>query len=329
MQIVDFKHDHIEQAMQIVDFKQDHIEQAMQIAKVNYEEERLLVPMLPKVDVLPDLKEFADNELGVSAFENGRMIGYLCGYKPINDAWGTTNAKGTFSPIHAHGTISEGKSRIYSLLYQAVADKWVKEGIISHAIALYAHDQLAINSFFYNGFGLRCIDAIRFTNHIPLINSIQCEYGELPKDEWYHLLELQNLLLTHLRNSPTFMPYPFFRKEKFLERLSEDTRFFVAKENNKCIAFIKIGSSGENFACDDSSMMNICGAYCLPEYRGIGVYNNLLSNLVLTLIREGYTRLGVDFESFNPTARGFWLKHFTEYTKSVVRRIDDKINLEL
>lgn len=39
---------------------------------------------------------------------------------------------------------------------------------------------------------------------------------------------------------------------------------------------------------------------------------------------KGYTRLGVDFESLNPTAYGFWLKYFDAYTHSVVRRIDEK-----
>lgn len=38
---------------------------------------------------------------------------------------------------------------------------------------------------------------------------------------------------------------------------------------------------------------------------------------------EGYLLLGVDCESFNPTARGFWLKYFTPYTYGLVRRIDD------
>jgi hypothetical protein len=43
-----------------------------------------------------------------------------------------------------------------------------------------------------------------------------------------------------------------------------------------------------------------------------------------TLSQEGYQLLGVDCESFNPTARGFWLKYFAEYTHSMVRRIDEK-----
>jgi len=37
----------------------------------------------------------------------------------------------------------------------------------------------------------------------------------------------------------------------------------------------------------------------------------------------GYTRLGVDYESINPSGSGFWLKYFTAYTHSVVRRIDE------
>ena len=33
--------------------------------------------------------------------------------------------------------------------------------------------------------------------------------------------------------------------------------------------------------------------------------------------------LGVDYETFNATAHGYWTKYFTTYTHSVVRRIDE------
>lgn len=61
------------------------------------------------------------------------------------------------------------------------------------------------------------------------------------------------------------------------------------------------------------------------EHRGKGVCQNLLNFVISTLNADGYTQLGVDFESFNPAARGFWLKYFTPYTHSVVRRIDERI----
>jgi len=65
------------------------------------------------------------------------------------------------------------------------------------------------------------------------------------------------------------------------------------------------------------------GAYCLPQHRGIGVFQRLLNYVIQSLNGAGYTRFGVDFESINPKAYAFWLKYFSAYTHSVVRRIDE------
>ena len=70
-------------------------------------------------------------------------------------------------------------------------------------------------------------------------------------------------------------------------------------------------------------MKNICGAYCLPEYRGKGVIQALLDHMISVLKSEGHARLGVDFETFNPTAAGFWPKYFEAYTNGLVRRVDE------
>lgn len=316
--------------MNIVDFNHSHLEEAAKIVLANYEEERQQVPILPKLNALLELTHFADNNLGVAAFEGNRMIGFLGAYYPINDAFGSTNVKGTYSPIHAHGAIGANRDRVYSKLYQEAAEKWVSEGIASHAIVLFAHDKVSLNSFFYNGFGLRCIDAIRPLEDILQIKAINpnhdsvCNYCEVPKEEWGKLLDHQNSLIAHLGTSPIFMKLPMMGEDEFYKRASADVRYFAAKQQEDYIAYIKVGDNGENFVTEDSSMLNICGAYCMPSFRGTGVTQNLLSHLMTTLKKEGYTRLGVDCESFNPNARGFWLKHFTEYTNSVVRRIDEK-----
>jgi GNAT superfamily N-acetyltransferase len=63
--------------------------------------------------------------------------------------------------------------------------------------------------------------------------------------------------------------------------------------------------------------------YCLPEHRGTGVGPKLLSLMIQLIKARGYTRFGTDYESFNPSGSGFWGKHFTPYTHSVVRRIDE------
>jgi GNAT superfamily N-acetyltransferase len=168
------------------------------------------------------------------------------------------------------------------------------------------------------------MDDIPSWMNISKLDEDQLKYCEVPKDEWGLLLKHHNALITHLGNSPTFMHFDFMDEEELYRRNSEDVRYFAVKAAGDYIAYVKIGAEGENFVTEVGSMMNICGAYCDPNYRGLGVYHNLLSYLMMTLSQEGYQLLGVDCESFNPTARGFWLKYFAEYTHSVVRRIDEK-----
>ncbi len=90
------------------------------------------------------------------------------------------------------------------------------------------------------------------------------------------------------------------------------------------MAFIRAELDGETFIQNTPGYLHIKGTYCLPEHRGKGLNQKLLSMLIQKLKIKGYSRLGVDFESINPTAWGFWLKYFDAYTHSVVRRIDEK-----
>jgi len=102
--------------LRIVDFDKSHVESALQIAKANYYEARKVVSCLPEIEAVSDLEYFAENGLGVAALEEGRLIGFLCCYEPWENAFGSM-AKGTFSPIHAHGTIKEGRRMIYKRMY--------------------------------------------------------------------------------------------------------------------------------------------------------------------------------------------------------------------
>lgn len=312
--------------MIITDFSRRHVADAAALALANYNEERLFTPALPPMEAVPPLERFADFGLGVAALEDERLLGFLCFYPPWEKVF-TTSARGTFSPIHVHGAVKDGRGLLYRRLYQAAAEKLVQAKISSHAVAFYAHDNEAIDAFFTYGFGLRCVDAVRPME--PVSGVAPCfnyEFAELDPANKNELLPLKNALIDHLGNSPTFMYFPHM-DEDALEDMHRrrNPRYFTASYSGDIVAFLEVTDSGENFACDDASMQNICGAYCMPEHRGRGVYQNLLNYAINTLKAEGYTRLGVDFESFNPTANAFWLKYFAAYTNSVVRRIDENI----
>lgn len=310
-------------------FSKKHIEESVYLALSEYDEECSIVNELPKSDyyeVIYDLLTgMIDHNLGSVAIDKNKVVGFITCYAPINNFFG--NVKGAFSPIHGHAVIKENRSYIYSKLYQHVADKWVNNDILSHGIALYSHNNTAIESFFHNGFGLRCVDAINLIEPLCLeINNKNITMEEITIDEINCLFELNNNLILHFLESPTFFPKLIYSKQEFKKKsLARKSRFFVAKDSNKAIGFIEITDSGENFTCDDNKTVNICGAYLLKDYRGKDIFRDLLSYTATILQKEKYHRCGVDFESINPTADRFWIKHFKPYTYSMVRRIDERI----
>lgn len=292
----------------------------------NYDHAKKSIPELPAIHKIPNLESYAANGLGVAAFEGGRMTGFLGCVLPFDNTFRSTDVRGIFSPMGAHGATLENRSKIYAAMYQAAAAKWVKAGAVSHAICLYAHDEELQCQFYRCGFGLRCIDAIRPMESIRCAPRLDYEYAELPRDACHLVYPLDLLLYSHYRKSPFFMNRTPETPEEFLESSrQEQARYFVAKKDGAVCAFLRITATGETFISEGSTYRHITGAYCLPEHRGKDVYQNLLNFTIAALKAEGITRLGVDYESINPTAEGFWPKYFTTYTHGVVRRIDERI----
>lgn len=312
--------------MIIQDFEPKHIEEAMGIALSAYNYERAFTWDLPLISSIPILKQLSENGLGVAAFEGGKMVGFLCSVEPFENAFRSTDVRGVFSPMGANGADMENHGKIYAALYQAAAKKWVKAGAMSHAICLYEHDEEAAQQLFRYGFGMRCVDAIRPMETIDCTLCSGYEFLELPKEDYAYVYPLNLGLNEHYCTSPFFVNRKPDTPEGFLnssERNKE--RYFAAKIGGELCAYMEVSDEGETFAASGDDYRHITRAYCLPEHRGRGVYKNLLNYAINTLKTEGYTRLGVDFESINPSGSGFWLKYFNAYTNSVVRRIDERI----
>lgn len=313
--------------MKIIDFTREHIAEAAKLALANYEEECSHVPTLPHIDTVPDLSGFADNELGVTAIEGGKIVGILCCYNPFNNAFGIPGLRGVFSPMGGNAAILENRAKIYSAMYQAAGEKWVRAGAVSHTVCLYAHDKEVQEQFFRYGFGMRCVDAIRSMDKIIIPSS--CEdysFLELELANILDVLPLDNMLDMCFINSPFFMYREPYNEEIFMKNYKNtESIYFTAKYKEKVVAFIRAELDGETFIKETPGYLHVKGAFCLPEHRGKGIIQHLLNMLIKKLKTQGYNRLGVDFESFNPSGSGFWLKHFTAYTHSVVRRIDENI----
>jgi len=310
--------------MHIVDFIAAHIEQAACIAKQNYEDERCVVPALPHIDTVPDLTQYTKNGLGVAAFDGDNMIGFLCAVGPYKNAFRSTDAIGVFSPMGANASVGENRANVYAHMYQVAGEKWVQAGASSHAICLYTHDKETQDQFFRYGFGMRCIDAIREMDEIVALPCEGYTFNKVSVENALAVLPLENMLHRSYLNSPFFMYRSELSETEWTEYWENcQPSCFVADFKSEPIAFIIAELDGENFIQDTPGYQHITGLYCLPEHRGKGVSQKLLNLLIQDLSANGFTRLGVDYESINPSGSGFWQKYFTEYTHSVVRRIDE------
>jgi hypothetical protein len=118
-----------------------------------------------QIDVLPDAMEDIDQvvaklasiaDSGWMAVERGKLIGYLGGF--VIDGFRDTERRGAYCPEWGHAA---GEASIYRALYRAAAERWAAMGCGVHAISLLAHDRTAENVWFWLGFGLAVVDAIR------------------------------------------------------------------------------------------------------------------------------------------------------------------------
>ncbi|MFH0993844.1 MAG: GNAT family N-acetyltransferase, partial [bacterium] len=131
----------------------------------------------------------------------------------------------------------------------------------------------------------------------------------------------------YYRETPIFMPN---RDEDPLADLNEwfsgeNRHLWVAMKGDQAIGYMRIQPQGESVISLHPLMMNITGAYVVPEERGSRCGTLLLDAVSRWGMANGYPLTGVDFESINPAAAAFWMKHFTAYAYSLTRRIDERI----
>ena len=316
--------------MEIKKFEMRYLDAAMKLAHENYLEECEVTKSLPKVKTVEDLSFFAENGLGVVALENEKLVGFWAYWMPWENAF-DSNVKGTFTPVHAHGAIVTNRSRIYKRMYEVLAKELVSQEIMYHAIAFYAHDNAGKEAMWQYGFGMRCADGMKMLNRVAHKkekvfseeNAQEIIFEELPQKRAGEVRALRKNLFFHLHQSPCFMSATEAQFDAWIERAEHrDTRLFIAKAKDEIVAFFEVCKDGETFVSGGEDARHFCGAYVNENYRG-KIAHELLSFIEETLYNEGVCRLGVDFETFNPTALGFWSKHFEIYTNSLTRRIDE------
>ncbi|MBP2643258.1 MAG: hypothetical protein H6Q67_1145 [Firmicutes bacterium] len=302
-----------------------YVDEAVNMIIVAYAKERISIPYLPDSDFYKSIYDsinclFRDGS-GVVAIHDNRLVGFLAGFV-VSEFF--SSYSGIYCPIFGHGAIGEERMEIYQSLYEQVADLWVKNSHVTHAITMFSHDQDLVKLWCWQGFGLRCIDAIRKTS-ILTFKEAPIQIKKVILDDVPTLANIYTQQKNYYRKSPIFMIKDTEdMREHYNWIVKENHHEWIACKNDIPVGIIRIAPTAETFIAAHPSIMNITRAYVVENERGKGIGTMLLNTVQEWLIQNEYPLCGVDFESINPSGRSFWMKYFLPYTYSLVRKIDER-----
>ncbi|MBK8905297.1 MAG: GNAT family N-acetyltransferase [Anaerolineaceae bacterium] len=312
--------------MKITKFHREHVVEAAALFVENYRRQRQIVPVLPGlmaevVPVAERLTRLLDVSSGVVAVENGRLLGYLAWYLVPN--FRDTPRRGAYVPEWGHATVDDGKTAIYRALYRAAAGQWAAAGCQVHAITLLAHDQEAERAWFWHGFGLTVLDAVRPVRPLNTLPQTALHIRQATVEDAAALTALDAEHWQHYSQPPILMTARTGLNEAgniaFLSRRKNSV--WLACDGEHLAGFIRCdGYDFDGVAIVESDRTAaITGAYVRPAYRGQRAAPAMLDAALRHYESLGFTCCALNFESFNPEATLFWLNYFEPVCHSVLR----------
>jgi GNAT superfamily N-acetyltransferase len=318
-------------SLQIVELEQGHVAEAARLHVATYRhalEANALLPreLLNPAPVESLLRRAIAAGPAVAAVRYGELAGYMAGFAvPRLRGVGV----GTHLPEWAHGAREDGRAETYEALYAAISARWAETGHLSHFVSVLAGDPELEESLIWLGFGLCVAEAIRDLRPVPARLPVGVTVRQAAITDLEALGPLADAHEAYYPAAPTFL----FRggddarakMEVWLRTPAESV--WVAESEGRLVSFIYMRPPHGDVcrALREPGTIAIGGAFTVPEARGRGAASALLAAIVEWARRAGFERIAVDFETANPLARRFWLRHFSPICLTFERHLDDRL----
>jgi len=311
--------------LDVVPLRDEHLERAAGLVTACYREEQRTVPALPvryedPGEVLPLLRDASKRSRGVIAIRDDNVEGFLLG-GAFFEYMGQCSV---YVPELLHASCVDGRQETYRQMYAHLSRKWVEDGCCTHIITLFAHDHEAIDAFFWMGFGLTNVDAIRDMSPIEG-GRAGVEIHRAGREDAEVITAFDTRLQRYLTMAPTFHYEEPLVAESWLANPANSA--WLAYRDGTPVGCIRIGPSTPRTArfTRDERAAYIEHAFVEEGLRNAGIGTALLGRAMDWARSKGFERCAVDFESANATARNFWLKHFQPVCLILCRCVDERM----
>jgi GNAT superfamily N-acetyltransferase len=230
---------------------------------------------------------------------------------------------GAYCPIWGHSTAGNAVVAVYRAMYRTASAYWATRGCGVHAISLLANDRPAEKIWFWNGFGMVLVDAIRPTLplNIKTAEDLAVRKAQIQDAELVAVLEHEHW--RHYTEPPIFMATPPpVSPDEIREFINDPINIYWLSEfqgEPAGLMRFEAHSRGATDIVESETTIAITGAFTRPQYRGKGSAPALLDAALHYDSERGFERCSVDFESFNPEAPNFWMKYFELVCFSLIR----------
>ena len=308
--------------MELTPFAREHVAQAAALFVDSLGALRSEVPALPgELANVEAVAERLSTMRGVAALDGRRLLGYLTAWSPIERFRGTER-RGAYAPEWAHATVAHDGAAISRALYRRASSAWAADGCDVHAISLLAGNPVELHTWFWSGFGMGTVDAVRPT--VPLGSAAPDGFSvrAATADDAPALATLDVEHKRHLEEPPVFMaprvPDAAAAWSAFLARPGNTV--WLAEDAAGPFGFLRFDREFEGTAVIESETgVFVSGAYVRAPKRHRGAATAILDAALRHYAAEGLAYCAVDFEAFNPEAAGFWPRHFRPVCYSLMR----------
>lgn len=318
-----------EMALEIATLGDEHLENAAALVVTRYHMEREQVPSLPARyedadQVLPLLRDLVGRAPGVAAVRDGQLAGFLIGL--VLPSW--RGRRSLYVPEWAHSANPEDCREVYQIMYAHLSPRWLANGCFTHLITLFAHDRESINTWFWLGFGLAAVDAMRDLGPVQG-PAVRVDIRRATLEDLDLVTSLAEDVQRHLAAPPIFLALAEKGNRESHEKwlLVPANSLWLAFQGGEPVGYVRLEPSNPSaaFVIRDEKTISVTGAFTKERLRRRGVGTALLRQSLDWARSEGYERCAVSFEPQNVSGARFWLKHFQAICFSLVRDVDERI----
>jgi GNAT superfamily N-acetyltransferase len=287
--------------MTIRPFADADVDAAAELLSRRHERQLAAEPLLPRdVDFRAQIVREWSREGASGAIA---ADGYLIGAPASN-----TNTGGRRILVDLAGHAAEERELARDL-YTAAAERWVAEGLTSHAVVVPSHDRELVDAWFRLAFGLQFVYAVRETAPEPPLDGVAIRPGT--PDDLEHVARFDRLLWEHQVGSPSFSGQDPSLEDFHAEwsDLWDDAdlfNHFVAERDGRVVGHALLYRRPTGDVRVPDANIDLSHAATEPDVRGSGAGLALTAHILRWAHEHGFRSMTTDWRSVNLLASRFW-----------------------